>query len=275
MPRAMTTRSSGPAYWDWAHAYHLARRGAQGGRLRAAIGSPASAAAYLMLWPVGQPAGGLRDLARRSVACWLEVLSSAGLWHRRTGSLHLAYREDEARIIAEFLLASRGRDETLRWMDPTEVRAVAPRVRPDGLLGAMWSPEEVCVDPREVIAGLPAWLGRQHGVEFRFEDPVIDAREGSIAAASGRLEVGRAWICSGDEMRVLFPEILGRSGMIRCKLQMMRSQPFGAGRVDRPDARRRAHAAALCRISGLSRPRRPERTPGTRNPRGSTDTASM
>ena len=212
-----------------AHAYHLARRGRKVvvlERDRVAMG--ASVRNFGMLWPVGQPAGELRDLARRSLEHWLEVLASAGLWHRRTGSLHLAYRDDEARVLEEFLASSGNRDEPFEWLDPAGVRDLAPRVRPEGLLGAIWSPEEVCVDPREVVAGLPAWLGRRsrrrvslRGRRHRRPEP------GCVTARSGRLDVGRAWVCSGDEMRVLFPELLAASGMVRCKLQMLRSQPFG------------------------------------------------
>jgi FAD dependent oxidoreductase TIGR03364 len=211
-----------------AHAYRLARRGRKVVVLeRDPAAAGASARNFGMLWPIGQPSGPLRDLARRSLATWLEVLTSADIWHRRTGSLHLAYREDEAGILREFLSASAKRGDPYEWLEPAEVRVVAPRVRPDGLLGAMWSPEEVCVDPREVIGCLPAWLERQHGVEFRFEDAVTDVQPGLVAASSGRLEAGRSWVCSGDETRVLFPDMLRRSGLVRCKLQMMRSRALG------------------------------------------------
>lgn len=181
-----------------------------------------------MIWPVGQPAGELRELARRSAALWLDVLASAGLWHGRVGSLHLAYREDEARVLCEFLAAGDGRGEPYRWLNPAEVRRLAPRVRDEGLLGALWSPEEICVDPRAVVAGLPAWLERAYGVAFRFDEPVTEVRTGLAVAAGGPIEAGRVWVCSGDEMRVLFPELLRQSGLFRCKLQMMRSQALSS-----------------------------------------------
>ena len=38
----------------------------------------------------------------------------------------------------------------------------------DGLLAGMWSPVETVVDPREVVASLPEWLSRVHGVRFAF-----------------------------------------------------------------------------------------------------------
>jgi FAD dependent oxidoreductase TIGR03364 len=64
-------------------------------------------------------------------------------------------------------------------------------------------------------------------VAFRFDDPVLDVGTGSINAAGGRIKAERVWVCSGDEMRVLFPGLLRASGLVRCKLQMMRSQAMG------------------------------------------------
>ncbi len=211
-----------------AHAYHLARRGRKVIVFeRDPVAMGASIRNFGMLWPVGQPAGDLRALARRSLATWLEVLGSAGLWHRRSGSLHLAYHEDEARVLEEFRAESARSGEPYELVDPAGVRALAPRVCQDGLRLALWSPEEVCVDPREVVAGLPVWLERAHGVVFHLGDPVTEVRPTSVAALSGRIEVRRSWICSGDELRVLFPEHLRQSGLVRCKLQMMRSQAYG------------------------------------------------
>ena len=62
----------------------------------------ASVRNFGMLWPIGQPFGPLRRLAMRSLQIWLDVLESSGLWHERTGSLHLAYRDDEAQVLREF-----------------------------------------------------------------------------------------------------------------------------------------------------------------------------
>src|ERR1017187_7687772 len=86
-----------------AHAYQLARRGRRViifERNRRATG--ASVRNFGMLWPIGQPFGPRRTLAVRSLEIWLEVLAASGLWHERTGSLHLAYRDDEAQVIRDF-----------------------------------------------------------------------------------------------------------------------------------------------------------------------------
>jgi FAD dependent oxidoreductase TIGR03364 len=100
-------------------------------------------------------------------------------------------------------------------------------VRLQGLKAALWSPTETCVDPREVIAGLPKWLKQTCGVEFRFGVSVTGYSDSRVWAGGERIAVDHLWVCSGDEMQTLFPDCYARFGVRRCKLQMMRSQPYG------------------------------------------------
>src|SRR5262249_7663862 len=152
-----------------AHAYHLARRGR---RVLVFERSPraqgASVRNFGMLWPIGQPAGPLYDLARRSLEIWLSVLQASGLWHDRTGSLHLAYRQDEAECLGGFAASAGVNGIACELLDPRRARNRSRAFRQGGLQVALWSPTETCVDPRQVIAHLPAWLCDQYGVRFRF-----------------------------------------------------------------------------------------------------------
>ena len=135
---------------------------------RSARACGASVRNFGMLWPIGQPFGPLRDLARRSLDIWLSVLAAGGLWHERAGSLHLAYRDDEAEVLSEFARECRDNGESFDLLAAAEVCDRAAAVKGDGLKLGLYSPHEVCVDPREVVAELPGWLNRQFGVEFRF-----------------------------------------------------------------------------------------------------------
>ncbi len=211
-----------------AHAYQLASRGRRVVVFeRHSRACSASVRNFGMLWPIGQPSGVLRDLAMRSVDIWLEVLSASRLWHERTGSLHLAYHDDEAQVLHEFALRSLETGLNVELLDPRQVRHRAPHVRQEGLRRAIWSPHEVCVDPREVVAGLPDWLSGRHGVSFRFETPIVTIDEHTLISGDQRWSADRIWICCGDELRMLFPELLATCGLVPCKLQMMRSQPQG------------------------------------------------
>jgi D-hydroxyproline dehydrogenase subunit beta len=213
-----------------AHAYHLAKRGRRVivfERAPRAMG--ASVRNFGMLWPIGQPAGRMRRLALRSLAIWSEVLEAAGLWHERAGSLHLAYREDEAQVVREFTQGSAEGEIDCALLDPSQVLARSSAVRPDGLIAGMWSPTETCVDPRKVIARLPEWLGRQYGVRFAF-GTAVTGYEGPMLRAGGReWRASHFYLCAGDDTQTLFPELLQNAGLVRCKLQMMRSHPYGDG----------------------------------------------
>jgi FAD dependent oxidoreductase TIGR03364 len=212
-----------------AHAYQLARRGRRVivfERNTRAAG--ASVRNFGMLWPIGQPFGPLRRLADRSLEIWVGVLASSGLWWERTGSLHLAYRDDEAQVLREFAQQSLERGAFVDLLSPVQVLKRASALKRQGLQLALWSPQEVCVDPREVVAGLPAWLNRRFGVVFHFDRTITAALVPEVVAGDRRWRVERLWICCGDDLSTLFPGQLQESGLVRCKLQMMRSQPYGA-----------------------------------------------
>jgi D-hydroxyproline dehydrogenase subunit beta len=211
-----------------AHAYHLARRGLRVivfERHRRAQG--ASVRNFSMIWPIGQPLGPLYQLARRSRELWLEVLAASGLWHRECGSLHLAYNEDEAQVLREFIAEAHGRDRPCEMLTPDQITARVPAVVPSGLRAGLWSPVELAVDPRQVISELPAWLTRTYGVEFAFGTAVMGYDLPNVATPDGDRAVHRLVICTGTDFRELAPTAFAGSGLVPVKLQMMRSQGFG------------------------------------------------
>jgi FAD dependent oxidoreductase TIGR03364 len=185
----------------------------------------ASVRNFGMLWPVGQPPGPLLHLALRSRELWLEVLRVAGLWHDPVGSLHLAYHDDEAAVLAEFAGASAGHGYDTALLTPAEVRERSPVVRAGGLKCGLWSATEVCVDPRAVVAGLPEFLARAYGVEFHFQCAAAAYDHPTLRAGGRTVTAGRLWVCSGADAETLYPEALGAAGLVPCKLQMMRTPP--------------------------------------------------
>ena len=209
-----------------AHAYHLARRGLRVvvfERHRRAMG--ASVRNFGMIWPIGQPSGERLALARRSRDLWLEVAREARLWHDPCGSLHLAYRSDEASVLEEFA-AGAGAERSCRVLSPAEIIARFPLVRMDGLRCGLWSPDELSVDPREAVAGIAGWLAEMHGVEFLFDTPVFGCDLPHVTTAAGEFRVEHLVVCTGADFRGIAPEAFAASGLVACKLQMMRSQPF-------------------------------------------------
>jgi FAD dependent oxidoreductase TIGR03364 len=208
-----------------AHAYHLARRGRRVLVVeRNPVARGASVRNFGMLWPIGQPAGPLRQLALRSLDIWHEVLATSAAWFARSGSLHLAYHDDEAAVLEEFAAATT--DLAVSLLAPRQVRERAPAIRADGLQAGLWSPTETLVDPRRVIAALPEWLARTLGVQFQFGRTVTSYDPPHVRAGEQVFSAARLWVCAGHDLQTLFPEMLEAQGLIRCKLQMMRSQAY-------------------------------------------------
>jgi D-hydroxyproline dehydrogenase subunit beta len=215
-----------------AHAFHLARAGRRVVVFERSLrASGASVRNFGMLWPIGQPAGPMHALALRSRDIWLDVLRASGLWHQQTGSLHLAYREDEAQVLAEFTEQTASNGFQCELLSAGEVGAKSAAVKTHGLLAGMWSASEACVDPRQIIAELPHWLAREFGVHFEFGCAVSAFERPQVWAGGKRWSAERLFVCSGDDFQTLYPESFAVADFQRCKLQMMRSRSYPAWRL--------------------------------------------
>jgi FAD dependent oxidoreductase TIGR03364 len=186
----------------------------------------ASVRNFGMLWPVGQPAGSLRTMALRSRHIWEEVLTAAGIWHDCVGSLHVAYEEDEARVLEEFAAQACESDFSCEKLDGAAASARSPLLRRRGLRRALFSPHEISIDPRCTIRTLPKFLSTTYQVCFEFGTQVTACDPPWVAAGGRRWRAKNIWVCSGDELQTLFPERMQQLGLVRCKLQMMRSEPL-------------------------------------------------
>ncbi|HKD49272.1 MAG TPA: TIGR03364 family FAD-dependent oxidoreductase [Candidatus Acidoferrum sp.] len=209
-----------------AHAYVAARSGR---KVAVFERNPAAAGASIrnfgMIWPIGQPVGPLRQMALRSREIWLEVLQEAKLPYLATGSLHVAYREDEAAVGREFSERAPELGYDCAWLSAPETLQRSRAVRPEGLLGALWSPTEMTVDPRQIVGGLPRFLAERYGVRFFFNTAVQKVETSDLEAGGQTWEADVIIVASGDDFQTLFPEYFRRSGITRCKLQMMRTVP--------------------------------------------------
>jgi D-hydroxyproline dehydrogenase subunit beta len=213
-----------------AHAYVAAKSGKSVmviEKNRRAAG--ASVRNFGMVWPIGQPAGTMLELSLRSRELWVEVLDLAKLPRRETGSLHLAYRADEAAVAQEFAQLGPNLGYQCSWLKPAEVLERSHAVEPDGLLGALWSNTELTVDPRQIIQSLPTFLAQRYNVQFFFGTAVTAIEPPILYSGNGQWHAETVIVCNGDDFETLYPRHFAASGLTRCKLQMMRTAPQPSG----------------------------------------------
>jgi len=239
-----------------AHAYHFARTGLKVVVIeRGQRAQGASVRNFGMVWPIGQPPGEMRETALRSRQVWKEVLEASGIWHRESGSLHLAYHEDELAVLTEFVDQSPQAGYQCEMISPRQVANKTQAVRQENLLGAMWSPDELCVFPRQVVAELPAYLAIL-GVEFRFGTAAVHIENGQIRAGGETIRADQTVLATGDDLETLFPEHFKTLGITRSKLQMLRMRPR------KPDFDLQTHLCAGLTLGHYANFRICEKLPG-------------
>lgn len=181
-----------------------------------------------MVWPIGQPVGKLLERALRSRSIWIEIADSADIWYEKTGSLLALQNTLELRVAEDFVAKNNGiRECALLSVEDAGKRT--PALKKTGLLGALWSPTEVIVDPREALPGVAKWLATTYGVRFLYETTVKEVHTGNVTTESSKLDADLVVVCSGEDLETLFSDILAQAPITRCKLQMMRTAPQPSG----------------------------------------------
>lgn len=208
-----------------AHAYLAARKGRsvvvfeRGGKA-----SGASVRNFGQIWAIKEPPD-LIEVAVRSRELWREILQQARIPYFSTGSLLVAYRNDETEVAREFSELAPPLGYECKWLSRAGVLTKSQAVVAEGLQGGLWGPEEITVDPRLIAGQLPGFLAEQLGVCFRHGCAVRSIVLPVIEAGTERWEVDYAIVCCGDDLETLYPALLSDSGLTRCKLQMMRTRP--------------------------------------------------
>ncbi|MEE3235600.1 MAG: TIGR03364 family FAD-dependent oxidoreductase [Candidatus Latescibacterota bacterium] len=209
-----------------AHAFEAAKRGHSVVLFeRCTQAQGASVRNFGLVWPIGQSPGIVYQRALRTRERWLDIAPKAKIWHRKTGSLHLAYASDEWDILCEFRDLAPTLGYKVELLNAQRTLATGEGIRPDGLRGSLWSENELCIDPRQAMIQLPIFLSTNYNVDLRYSTHVYAIDHPHVYTSQGTWEVQRSIVCNGDDFESLYPNIFRSSNITRCKLQMMRTSP--------------------------------------------------
>lgn len=175
-----------------------------------------------MVWPIGQPDGILYQRALRSREIWKETADAAGLWYNECGSIHLAYEADEWQVLCELFDFFQSSGRPVELLMPGDIVKRFRGINPTSLLGGLFSETEMIVDPRQSIAGIPAYLEEFLDVKFIWGHQVHRVEPNKVYTHSSTYEADLVCICNGADFESLYPSIFASLAITKCKLQMMR-----------------------------------------------------
>lgn len=197
---------------------------------RSARASGASIRNFGMVWPIGQPAGELYQIARQSRERWFRLAAAAKIWIAPQGSLHVAHHDDEWAVLQEFHELATPLGVDCELLTAAEVLARTPGANPVHLRGGLYSSHEAGVNPPVSIRAIPDWLVSEFAIRFRFHEAVTHVEAGGLQTADGNTAAfDRIVVCGGADFATLFPDVFATSGLKRCKLQMLRTRPQSKG----------------------------------------------
>lgn len=181
----------------------------------------ASVRNFGMVWPIGQEQGPSYNRAIRSREIWLEMSQKAGFWAEKTGALHLAYTDLELQVVGEYVTALKHQKSAFH-LSPEETIQKSPAAVRKGLQGALWTEEEMIVDPREAVAKTAQYLESLDGVTFVWGKAISRIEGNTVYSGQKSWSADKVFVCSGADFETLYPELFEATPITKCKLQMMR-----------------------------------------------------
>ncbi len=176
----------------------------------------ASVRNFGMVWPIGQPGGELYERALRSRSIWKEFSDEGAFWSDAVGSLHLAYNETEWKVLNELYDVYKS-TRPVQLLNAGAVMNKSDAVVSNGLLGGLYSADELIVDPREAIAALPSILEEKYNVEFYWDRCVSYISEGTVYIGNEeQYDADIIFICSGADFETLYPESFKEYPLTKC-----------------------------------------------------------
>ncbi|GAB4016597.1 TIGR03364 family FAD-dependent oxidoreductase [Spirosoma migulaei] len=181
-------------------------------------------------------AGRWFDYGRRSLDIYRTIQQETDITVRANGTIYIASDPDE------WTLANELHDRYQRLGYGSELLTKAqcldkyPSLQPNYVVGGLFFPDELSVEPEQMIHRLIAYSQRKYGIDYRPGSVVIDCQpnsSGAVVTLSNRehFQAKRVLICGGHEVRLLFPDVLANAGLVVSKLQMLLAEPVAGLRL--------------------------------------------
>lgn len=207
-----------------AHAYHAHRRGLTVAVVDHADGVVGASVQNFGHACITAQAGEALEYAQAGRSHWLELARVAGFWSRESGTYCVGRHDDEMAVMREFAPTRPSGDVELLSRDDVLDRLP---VRDPRVLGGMYLPNDLQVDPRTAVPAIARWL-KSVGVDFHWRTAATGFESGVVRTSRGPLSADTTFVAVNYDVDRLFPGFAERDGLLRCRLHMLRARmPLG------------------------------------------------
>lgn len=171
------------------------------------------------------------DFGRRSLEIYQDIQQKFDISVRRNGTLYVASDETEWTLANELYAIHQSRNYPCVLLSKRQCIEQYPELKNDYVLGGIYYPSEVSIEPNLLIYRILDYLQEQFKVAYKPNTAVLDCQEinGKTEVTTANREkysAEKTIICSGYVFNLLYPQIYAQSGLIVSKLQMLQTVPM-------------------------------------------------
>jgi FAD dependent oxidoreductase TIGR03364 len=213
------------------HAYFACRKGLRTLLLeRGDLPGEASVRNFGMVVPSSMSPGEWHRRGVESARIYRELTEHLPLQLHLGGTQYLATTPVEQTVLEEFTRLGPGKGYECEFLDARQSVATNPVIDPGNCRASLYFPGDMRLEPRALFRQLIPWMAVKLKCVYLPRTVAVSVATAgdhcSVATASGQVhEAAHVFVCTGADLRTLFPDVLAASGLIQCKLQMMRTEP--------------------------------------------------
>ena len=169
-------------------------------------------------------------LGRKSLRTYKELQEIFDLTVRQQGTVYIASNQAEVGLLEELHQINRENDYCSHLLTKKQCLVQYEGLRGDYCVAGLLFPQEVTVEPLEMIHRLRAYMIDHLGLNFFPNTQAIHTEELTRGVDidclnGGKFRADQVIICNGSDFRSLHPELFLESDLELVKLQMMQTVP--------------------------------------------------